>query len=115
MRVAAELEFVDPSPRLRDQLENRRQFILPARFAAAASWEATQWRLVVNPVCNTNDAPLRWLARVGWLMDEAPAELLTPPAEFDLMESVTLQIARGRILSGALVPDDSDAPDLRLL
>jgi hypothetical protein len=108
--------YVDSSSRWRDQLENRRQIILPARFAAALpNWEVVQWRLVVIPVCKTSGSPLRWLARIGWLMDEAPAELLTPPAEFDLMESMTSPIARGRILSGPLVPADSDAADLRLL
>jgi hypothetical protein len=116
MIVAAELEFVDPSTKLREQLENRLQIITPAKFAAAGtSWEAIQWRLVVVPVCKTCDTPLRWIARVRWLMDDARHELLTPAAEFDLMRSMTSPMARGRILSGPLVPTESDATDLRLI
>lgn len=113
--VAAEVEFVNISPTLREQLEQRGQVIEAARFAdAATSWEAVQWRLVVILVLKIADEPLRILARVRWLMYDAPQELLTPGAEFELMRGMTSPLARGRILSGPLIPADSDSPDLEL-
>jgi len=84
-------------------------YVSVVRFADAKEpWPPpVAWSLVVEKD-EMSSEPLRWIADVRFLVDEAPHEALRPGREFDLYEG-SKRVAHGRILGGPVQQNPAGA------
>ena len=87
------------------------RYVAPARFPSdTANWPHEAWSLVVDLVDRPH-GPDEWLARIQFLVDEAPHHLIADHVHFELYEGKRC-VAHGYVESPAddaprPVPDDS--------
>lgn len=78
-------------------------------------WPEAVWSIVVDPVRSVGDQNLAILAEVQFLMPEAPSELLTEGARFELCEGYRV-VAKGVVLPESIaVPQQIDEFALSLM
>jgi hypothetical protein len=74
------------------------RYVAPVKFDSdSGDWPVEAWSLVVDRI-DAPHGPNKWLARVGFLVDEAPHERLTDDADFGLYEGKRC-VARGHVVS----------------
>src|SRR5262245_2847156 len=72
------------------------RYVAPARFESQAAGPAgANWRLVIERMSQLPGS-VEWIGEVRYLADEAPQELLSPGARFELYEGKKC-VARGVI------------------
>jgi hypothetical protein len=86
------------------------RYVAPAKFESAAeAWPGEAWSLVVELIDRAPGSH-EWVAQVHFLMGDAPHDLLTEGADFELYEGKRC-VARGQVQS-QLVRDPGFPSDL---
>lgn len=76
------------------------RYSAPARFEAAwDAWPDEAWSLVLELISRPTES-VDWIAEVRFLVEQAPQELLTDGARFDLYEGQKC-VAHGTVLPSA--------------
>jgi hypothetical protein len=88
----------------RQTLPSGPRYSSPARFDAAKDkWPQEAWSLVLDLVNRSSDST-DWLAKVRFLAENAPQELLQEGSRFELFEGKKC-VAVGTIVPATLPPD----------
>jgi hypothetical protein len=100
--TTATVEWLGPAEGGRQAPPIGPQYVAPAKILATPDvWEKEAWSLVVQRIDSIDARPDRWLARVFWLMDDAPHAALAVGARLDLYE--------GRCVAHVTILGDSAA------
>jgi hypothetical protein len=84
--VTAIVEWLGPAEGGR-QAPPGPQYVAPAKILASPEkWDTEAWSLVVQRLDTFEDRENRWLAKVFWLVPEAPESALTVGERFELHE-----------------------------